>query len=86
MDTGRAPDNGEEPQSREAEESPDCFLVLANLPLVLIGCIADIYFVETPTLLANTGALLGIGGFITSTFLNAIVVPVGYAMMFGKQT
>lgn len=57
-------------------------LVLVNLPLALIGGIAAVYIAETPNFLANTVALLGLGGTYVAPVLS-IASLVGFITLFG---
>lgn len=57
-------------------------LVMLNLPLALIGGIAAIYFTESPDLVANTLALLGIRGRYIAPVIS-IASMVGFITLFG---
>jgi HME family heavy-metal exporter len=58
-------------------------LVMLNLPLALIGGIAAIYLTESPSLLANTAALFGIGGGRYIAPVISIASMVGFVTLFG---
>jgi len=57
-------------------------LVLVNLPLALIGGIVAVYVVESPSLLGNTAALLGVGGPYTAPVIS-VASMVGFITLFG---
>ncbi len=57
-------------------------LVMLNLPLSLIGGIGAVYLSESPSLLGNTLALLGLGGVYTAPVLS-IASLVGFITLFG---
>ncbi|MDP7029703.1 MAG: efflux RND transporter permease subunit [Phycisphaerales bacterium] len=56
-------------------------LVMANLPLALIGGIAAIFIVDSPSLLANVSGLLGGGGYVAPVV--SIASLVGFITLFG---
>ncbi|MBK8979882.1 MAG: efflux RND transporter permease subunit [Planctomycetes bacterium] len=58
-------------------------LVMVNLPLSLIGGIAAIYVVESPSLVGNTLALLGLGGGRYQAPVISIASMVGFVSLFG---
>jgi HME family heavy-metal exporter len=57
-------------------------LVMLNLPLSLIGGIGAVYLTESPGVVANTLALLGLGGTYTAPVLS-IASLVGFITLFG---
>ncbi len=57
-------------------------LVMLNLPLALIGGIAAIYLTESPSIIGNSLALLGIGGRYTAPVIS-IASMVGFVTLFG---
>ncbi len=57
-------------------------LVMLNLPLSLIGGIAAVYIAESPSLIGNTWALVGLGGVYTAPVLS-IASLVGFITLFG---
>ena len=57
-------------------------LVMLNLPLSLIGGIAAVYLAESPSVVGNTAALLGLGGTFTAPVLS-IASLVGFITLFG---
>jgi HME family heavy-metal exporter len=58
-------------------------LVMLNLPLALIGGIAAIYVVESPSLVSNTLALVGLGGGRYVAPVISIASMVGFITLFG---
>lgn len=58
-------------------------LVMANLPLGLIGGILAVYISESPSLLGNTAALLGLGGGRYQAPVISIASMVGFVTLFG---
>jgi len=58
-------------------------LVMLNLPLALIGGIAAIYLSESPSLLGNTLALVGLGGARYVAPVISIASMVGFITLFG---
>ncbi len=57
-------------------------LVMLNLPLALVGGVAAIYLAESPSLLWNTLAVLGIGGPYVAPVVS-IASLVGFVTLFG---
>lgn len=57
-------------------------LVMLNLPLSLIGGIVAVYIAESPSVVGNTLALVGIGGAYTAPVLS-IASLVGFITLFG---
>ena len=57
-------------------------LVMANLPLALIGGVAAIYWSESPGVISNTLALLGLAGDYTAPVIS-IASMVGFITLFG---
>lgn len=57
-------------------------LVMINLPLALIGGILAVYLTESPSVLANMRALLGLGGTYVAPVLS-IASMVGFVTLFG---
>ncbi len=57
-------------------------LVLINLPLALIGGILAVYVAESPGLIANTAALLGLRGTYVAPVLS-VASLVGFITLFG---
>ena len=57
-------------------------LVMLNLPLSLIGGIGAMYLTESPAVMANTLALVGLGGTYTAPVLS-IASLVGFITLFG---
>ena len=57
-------------------------VVMLNLPLALIGGIVAVYLAESPGVVANTRALLGLGGTYTAPVLS-IASLVGFITLFG---
>ena len=57
-------------------------LVMANLPLALIGGIAAIFLAEPHPFLPNLGALLGLGGSYTAPVIS-VASMVGFVTLFG---
>lgn len=58
-------------------------LVMLNLPLALIGGIAAIYVTESPSVLGNTLALLGLSGERYVAPVISIASMVGFVTLFG---
>ncbi len=58
-------------------------LVMVNLPLALIGGVAAIFLTETPHVLANTLALLGLSGERYQAPVISIASMVGFITLFG---
>jgi Cu/Ag efflux pump CusA len=58
-------------------------LVMVNLPLALIGGITAVYLTETPHVLANTLALLGVSGERYQAPVISIASMVGFITLFG---
>ncbi|MBL8842135.1 MAG: efflux RND transporter permease subunit [Planctomycetes bacterium] len=58
-------------------------LVMLNLPLSLIGGITAIYLAESPSLLGNTAALLGLSGERYVAPVLSIASMVGFVTLFG---
>ena len=58
-------------------------LVMLNLPLALIGGIAAIYITESPRIVSNTLALVGIGGGRYIAPVISIASMVGFVTLFG---
>ena len=58
-------------------------LVMANLPLSLIGGIIAIYVTESPSIAANTLALAGIGSAHYQAPVISIASMVGFVTLFG---
>jgi len=57
-------------------------VVLLNLPLALIGGILAVFLAESPSILGNLGALLGLGGTYVAPVLS-IASLVGFITLFG---
>ena len=57
-------------------------LVMLNLPLSLIGGIAAVYIAESPSVIGNSLALIGLGGTFTAPVLS-IASLVGFITLFG---
>lgn len=58
-------------------------LVMLNLPLALIGGIAAIYVTESPRIVSNTLALVGLGGGRYIAPVISIASMVGFVTLFG---
>ncbi len=58
-------------------------LVMLNLPLALIGGIAAVYFTESPGILSNSAALLGLGSGRYIAPVLSIASMVGFVTLFG---
>ncbi|MSR19049.1 MAG: efflux RND transporter permease subunit [Phycisphaerales bacterium] len=58
-------------------------LVMVNLPLALIGGVAAIYITESPTLIGNTLALLGLSSSRYIAPVISIASMVGFVTLFG---
>lgn len=58
-------------------------LVMLNLPLALIGGVAAIYLGESPSILGNTLALVGLGDARYITPVISIASMVGFVTLFG---
>ncbi len=59
------------------------FLVMANLPLALIGGIGAIFWTESESVLANASALLGLSGERYAAPVISIASMVGFVTLFG---
>ncbi len=57
-------------------------LVMINLPLALIGGILAVFLTESPSILANSRALFGLGGIYIAPVLS-IASMVGFVTLFG---